>query len=266
MIKAPLLTAIPGVAHAFFTREGGVSQGLYRSLNCGLGSKDERDRVLQNRAFVAGTLGVAADRLVSLYQVHSPHCVVVEKPFSPDQAQQADAMVTKVPGLALAVSAADCTPILFAGEGVIGAAHAGWRGALKGVIEATIAGLVALGARIETIRAVIGPTISQSNYEVGLEVLDAFFAKDEQYRPFFVASQHPEKFLFDLPGLVAHRLRQAGITAIEDLGLCTYADEKRFFSYRRMTHRGEADFGRHLHAIMLKPDSLGAGSALKVTI
>lgn len=251
MIEAPLLARQPAIRHGFFTREGGVSGGLYGSLNCGLGSKDERDRVLQNRAYVAGSLGVAADRLVALYQVHSPHCVVVERSFEHGQGQKADALVTNVPGLALAVSSADCTPILFAADGVIGAAHAGWRGALGGVLEATLAGMAALGADISSVHAVIGPTISQANYEVGPEVRAAFLAVDAAFEPFFIASQQEGRFMFDLPGLVAHRLRAAGVGAVEDLALCTYADEERFFSYRRMTHRGESDYGRHLHGIVL---------------
>lgn len=251
MITSPLLSACPGVRHAFVTRQGGVSQGIYAGLNCGLGSHDERERVLQNRAYVAGSLGVAANRLVALYQVHSAHCVVVQKPFTHDEAQRADAMVTQIANLALAVSSADCSPVLFASAGVIGAAHAGWRGALGGVIEATIAAMIALGARREDIRASIGPTISQKNYEVGPEVRASFIDKNPAYGRFFMASQRDGCFLFDLPGLIAHRLRAAGIAAVEDVGLCTYGDEERFFSYRRMTHRGESDYGRHIHGIVL---------------
>lgn len=251
MIHADLLSACPGIRHAFFTREGGVSRGIYAGLNCGLGSQDERERVLQNRAFVAGSLGVAADRLLALYQVHSPHCVVVEKPFAHADAQRADAMVTRTPDLALAVSSADCAPVLFAGGGVIGAAHAGWRGALGGVIEATLAAMMALGARRADIRAVIGPTISQKNYEVGSEVRAAFVDQNDAYGAFFMPSGRNSHYLFDLPRLIHHRLRAAGVDAVGNVGLCTYEDEARFFSYRRMTHRGESDYGRHIHAIVL---------------
>ena len=251
MITSPLLGACPGVRHAFFTRQGGVSQGIYAGLNCGLGSQDERERVLQNRAYVAGSLGVAADRLAALYQVHSAHCVVVDKPFAHHEAQRADAMVTQVADLALAVSSADCSPVLFASPGVIGAAHAGWRGALGGVIEATIAAMIALGARRQDIRASIGPTISQRNYEVGAEVRASFVDKNTAYGRFFSPSERDGFFLFDLPGLIAHRLGAAGIAAQDDVGLCTYGDEERFFSYRRMTHRGESDYGRHIHGIAL---------------
>lgn len=251
MIEAPLLAACPGVRHGFFTRKGGVSQGIYAGLNCGLGSRDERARVVQNRAFVAGRLGVAADHLVALYQVHSPHCVVVETPFTQGAAQRADAMVTDRPGIALGVSAADCGPILFASEGVIGAAHSGWRGALSGVIEATIAAMNALGAETSSIRAVLGPTISGKNYEVGAEVRQAFIGKNEAFAVFFTPAQREHHYFFDLPGLIMHRLRAAGLDHIADLGLCTYEDESRFYSYRRMTHRGEADYGRHIHAIAL---------------
>ena len=251
MIRSALLSDLPDLRHGFFTRLGGVSKGLYAGLNCGLGSRDERERVIQNRAYVAGCLGIAAHRLVTVYQVQSPHCVVVEQPFAQSEVQRADAMVTTERGLALGVSSADCTPILFAANGVIGAAHAGWRGALAGVVEATLAGMVALGAKSAEIQAAIGPTISQANYEVGPEVVQAFSQQAPDFAKFFIPSPHQDKWLFDLPGLVAYRLRAAGIGKVDELGLCTYGDDKRFFSYRRMTHRGEADYGRHIHAIAL---------------
>lgn len=245
--------SLPGLVHGFFTRRGGVSRGVYGSLNCGLGSHDERDRVLQNRAYVAGKLGIKASHLVTCYQAHTATCVTVATPFPPTVAPKADAMVTVVPGVALAVSSADCTPILLAAPEarVIGAVHAGWRGALLGVLEACVEAMVAAGAERGEIRAAIGPTISQPNYEVGAELLDAFVKVDPGFARFFGPGVRDGKAQFDLPGLVAHRLTSAGIREIEDLALCTYADEARFFSYRRMTHRGEADYGRHLHAIAL---------------
>lgn len=252
MLTASTL-AIPGIVHGFFTRSGGVSHGVYASLNCGLGSKDERARVLQNRAYIAGVLGVAADRLVTVHQAHTADCVTVSQPFSPVSAPRADAMVTRVPGIALAVSTADCTPILFAEPEarVIGAVHAGWRGALSGVLEACLAAMDALGAKRERIRAAIGPTIRQPSYEVGPEVVAAFTKVDPSFARFFAPAAREGHAMFDLPGVVAERLIAADIEQIEDLGLDTYAEEARFFSYRRMTHRGEADYGRHLHAIAL---------------
>lgn len=245
--------SLPGLVHGFFTRRGGVSRGVYQSLNCGLGSHDERERVLQNRAYVAGKLGAKASHLVTCHQAHTATCLTVDKAFQPGEAPRADAMVTVVPGIALAVSSADCTPILFADPEarVIGAVHAGWRGALQGVLEACVEAMVAAGAERARIRAAIGPTISQPNYEVGTELVEAFLKADPGFARFFAPGARDGKAQFDLPGLVAHRLRSAGVGQVEDLALCTYADETRFFSYRRMTHRGEADYGRHLHAITL---------------
>jgi YfiH family protein len=245
---------LPGLRHGFFTRAGGVSHGVYARLNCGLGSQDERPRVLQNRAYVAGVLGVAANRLVTVYQAHTAVTHVVEAPFPPEAAPQADALVTRASGIALAVSTADCTPILLADPQarVIGAVHAGWRGARDGVVESCVAAMVGLGARPDAIRAVIGPAIRQLSYEVGAEVHAAFIQVDASFARFFVPSSHADRFLFDLPGIVAARLAAAGVGQVEDMGHDTYADEARFFSYRRMTHRGEADYGRHLHAIVLE--------------
>jgi YfiH family protein len=251
MLTASTLV-LPGVRHAFFTRSGGVSRGLYASLNCGLGSKDERARVLQNRAYVAGRMGVAANRLLALYQAHTADCVEAAGPW-PGEPPRADALVTRTPGLALAASAADCTPVLFCDPEarVIGAAHAGWRGALSGVLEAALAGMERLGAKRDRVRAAIGPTIRQQSYEVGAEVREAFVSADQAAARFFAAGRDG-RWQFDLPGVVSARLAAAGVEQIEDLGLDTYSDEARFFSYRRMTHRGEADYGRHLHAIVLE--------------
>jgi hypothetical protein len=252
MLTAACLTS-PRLRHGFFTRLGGVSQGVYARLNCGLGSKDERARVMQNRAYVAGLLDVAADRLVTVHQAHTADCHVVEAPFGPEAAPRADALATRMPGVALAVSTADCTPILLAdaGAGVIGAVHAGWRGALGGVVEACVAAMVRLGASPGGVAAAIGPTIRQPSYEVGPEVVRAFTGADASFARFFAPAARAGHAMFDLPGVVAARLAAAGVARIEDLGQDTYADEARFFSYRRATHRGEPDYGRHLHAIVL---------------
>jgi YfiH family protein len=252
MIHAPSLSA-PNIRHAFFTREGGVSEGIYASLNGGIGSRDAPERVRENRARMAASLGVAATHLVSCYQVHSPDVIVAETPWTRETAPRADAIVTKVPGLAIGVSTADCGPVLFAdGEaGVIGAAHAGWKGALTGVLEATVAAMEKLGAGRARIRAVIGPLIRQSNYEVGLEFVARFTTGDATSEAFFKPAARENHAMFDLPGYIRSRLDRAEIESIEDLGLCTYADEARFFSYRRTTHRVEPDYGRHVNAIAL---------------
>jgi len=252
MIQSPSLSA-PNIRHAFFTREGGVSEGIYASLNGGIGSRDAPERVRENRARMAASLGVAPSHLVSCYQVHSPDVIVAETPWTRENAPHADAIVTKVPGLAIGVSTADCGPVLFTEPqaGVIGAAHAGWKGALTGVLEATVAAMEKLGARRERISAAIGPLIRQPNYEVGPEFVDRFKAADPANEHYFAAAARPGHALFDLPGYIRSRLERAELTSIDDLGLCTYADPTRFFSYRRTTHRGEPDYGRHVNAIAL---------------
>ncbi|WP_372425351.1 peptidoglycan editing factor PgeF [Salinarimonas chemoclinalis] len=253
LITSDALDAGNGVRHAFFTRDGGVSQGLYASLNGGLGSADAREAVLANRARMAERLGVAPDALVSVHQVHSPDVVVVEGPIAPDARPKADAMVTDRPGLALAILTADCGPILFADAeaGVIGAAHAGWRGALAGIAEATVEAMERLGARRGRIVAVLGPTIGQGAYEVGAELRRAAVADDPGADRFFAPGARDEKFQFDLPGYILARLARADIGAARDLRRCTYSDEARFYSYRRATHRGEPDYGRLVSAIAL---------------
>jgi YfiH family protein len=250
-IKAASL-AMPGVRHGFFTRAGGVSSGIYASLNCGIGSKDDRALVLENRARVAAAVGTRADRLATPYQVHGTTAVTVTDVWAPGEGPQADAVVTNAPGIVLGVGSADCGPILLAdGEaGVIGAAHSGWRGALAGIAESAIAAMVALGAERRRIVAALGPTISQPNYEVGADVRLQFVTTDDSYARFFVPSAREGHYLFDLPGLIVARLEAAGVRA-SSLGLCTYADETRFFSYRRTTHRKEPDYGRQLSVIML---------------
>ena len=254
-IEAPQLGAHPRVRHAFFTRQGGVSEGLYASLNGGLGSSDDPERVRENRRRMAQALGVPADALVSVHQVHSPDAIVVEKPFSAGPRPKADGMVTDRPGLALAITTADCGPVLFADAeaGIVGACHAGWRGALIGILESTLAAMETLGARRERTVAVLGPTIGPNAYEVGPEFRAQFMEKDEGNERFFRPSARAEHFMFDLPAYIVTRLKAAGVGEAADLGLCTYSDEERFFSYRRTTHRGEPDYGRLIAAIALAP-------------
>jgi YfiH family protein len=243
-----------GLRHAFFTREGGVSRGLYTSLNGGIGSNDAPTDVTENRSRMARALDVAPDQLLTLYQIHSPIVAVVEAAWPLAERPRADAMVTRRPRLALGVSTADCGPVLFADldAGVVGAAHAGWRGALAGVTDATIAAMEGLGAARSRIVAAIGPMIRQSNYEVGAELREQFVQTDEANAALFAAGVRSGHFMFDLPGYIAQRLRAAGIGTIEDLGHCTYADDARFYSFRRSTHRGELDYGRHISAIALE--------------
>ncbi|BCP54653.1 laccase domain protein [Kaistia sp. 32K] len=252
-ITADLLSDLPGIRHGFFTRRGGVSDGIYASLNCGVGSADERGHVLENRARVTADLGVAADRLATPYQVHSPDVVVVDAVWATGDGPKADAVVTNRPGIAIGVGTADCGPVLFAdGEaGVVGAAHAGWKGAFTGVLEATIAAMEGLGARRDRIVAVLGPTISKSAYEVGPEFRARFVEAEADNAAFFTPSPRADHHQFDLPAFIGMRLRAAGVGSVGDLGLCTYADPERFFSYRRTTHAGEPDYGRLLHAIAL---------------
>lgn len=243
------------VRHGFFTREGGVSGGLFASLNCGFGSGDDPARVARNRAIAMDCLGLAAASLVTCHQVHSADIVTVDEVWEPRAAPRADGMATRRAGVALGVLAADCAPILFADPeaGVIGAAHGGWRGALAGVAEATVAAMTALGARREQIRAGIGPCIARQSYEVGPEFPERFAAGDPDSRPFFAPAARPGHFLFDLPGYIEHRLAMLGLAAIERAGGDTVAEEGRFFSYRRACLRGEGDYGRSLAAIALVP-------------
>lgn len=251
-IEAPELGSFLNLRHAFFTRQGGVSEGVYESLNGGLGSADDRDRVRENRRRMAVDLNVAPENLVSLYQVHSADALVVGAPFLGDR-PQADGMATKVPGLALAVSTADCGPVLFADPHahVVGAAHAGWRGALSGILEATLAAMEGLGARRDKIVAVLGPTIGPSAYEVGENLIARFRDADPANDRFFAPNGRPGHALFDLPAYIGSRLEGAGIGEYAALDHCTYSDEAQFFSYRRATHRGEKDYGRLISAIAL---------------
>ena len=256
MLTADILS-LAGIRHGFFTRDGGVSEGLYASLNGGVGSHDDAANVAENRARMAAALGVEADRFLTAYQVHSPTIVVAERPWPQRGRPHADGIVTRTPALAIGVTTADCGPILFAdGEArVIGAAHAGWRGALGGVAEATLDAMERLGASRSRIRAALGPMIRQANYEVGPDLMERFAAEDRDSKRFFAPAARDGRALFDLAGYIAARLNRAGIGQAEDLGLCTYADPDRFFSYRRATHRGESDYGRHVNAIALAAES-----------
>jgi purine-nucleoside/S-methyl-5'-thioadenosine phosphorylase / adenosine deaminase len=238
------------VRHGFFTRRGGASSGVFAGLNCGFGSSDQREAVALNRARVAEAMEISPDKLVGVHQVHSAVAVTVSKPL--DQAPKADAIVTATPGLALAILTADCQPVLFADPdaGVIGAAHAGWRGALDGVLEATLEAMEALGANRANTHAVIGPTISQRAYEVGPEFFDDFTIQSPENARFFAADDG-DRMLFDLPGFGLHRLREAGIGQAEWTRHCTYSDADRFYSYRRTTHAQEADYGRLISTIRL---------------
>ena len=252
MVKAATL-AVPGIRHAFFTREGGVSAGCYASLNGGVGSHDDAAHVAENRARMATALGVEPQQLLTAYQIHSPHVVVAQAPWTTETRPRADGIVTGTPDLAIGISTADCGPVLFADPRarVVGAAHAGWRGALSGVVEATVAAMEGLGANRARIRAALGPMIRQNNYEVGPDLIDRFAAEDADSKGFFAAADRPGHARFDLGGYVAARVRRAGVVQVEDVGLCTYADPGRFYSYRRATHHAEADYGRHINAIAL---------------
>jgi polyphenol oxidase len=253
VLQAPQLAALPGVRHAFFTRDGGVSTGIYATLNGGIGSGDDAGHVRENRVRMATALGVAPGRLITAYQIHSPHVVVAEDAWTLETRPRGDAIVTRTPGLAVGVSTADCGPVLLADAQarVVAAAHAGWRGALAGVVEATIAAMESLGAARARMVAALGPMIRQENYEVGPELVAAFREVDAGNARFFAPSRRAGHALFDLAGYVAARLAQSGIATFDDVGLCTYADAARFFSYRRTTHRAEPDYGRHVNAIAL---------------
>jgi YfiH family protein len=281
-IEATLLRS-PGVTHGFFTRHGGVSTGVYATLNGGVGSSDAPERVAENRRRMAAHLAVDPNKLLVPYQTHSPDAVIVTEAFT--DRPRCDALVTAVPGLALGVTGADCGIVLLADTRarVVGAAHAGWKGALGGVLEATLDAMERIGANRASITAVLGPTIGQKSYEVGAEFFERFVMESKDYASFFVPSPHPGaahrwrsiatarsqsavskdegelvpldrpngRFLFDLPGFIGMRLERAGVGTFEDLALDTYADETRFYSYRRSVHRAEPDYGRQVAAIVL---------------
>jgi polyphenol oxidase len=254
MITLDVLGRDAGFRHAFFTRLGGVSDGLYRSLNCGFGSGDRTENVAQNREIAIAQLGLAADRLATCYQIHSAMIVVVERPWPREAAPHADGMVTRVAGIALGVLTADCAPILFRDPvaEVIGVAHGGWRGALSGVAEQTVAKMETIGAVRARICAAIGPCIGPDSYEVGPEFRQKFHAEDCGGHSYFVPASRTGHFMFDLSGYIEHRLVRAGITAVERASHDTVAEEELFFSYRRSCLRGERAYGRGLSAIVLR--------------
>jgi hypothetical protein len=253
-LTSPSLSALSGVAHGYFGRQGGVSSGVFASLNCGYGSDDDAERVRENRTRVATWLRTGEPRLLTVYQVHSADAVCVTTPWVRGDAPKADGMATNVRGIALGVLAADCAPVLFADAdaGVVGSAHSGWKGALSGIVEAVVGVMETLGARRERIRAAIGPCISQTAYEVGPEFRERFLENAPANARFFASGARSGHWQFDLPGYVMHRAQAAGVQA-EVLSVCTYAEEKDYFSYRRTTHRAETQYGRNISAIMLTP-------------
>lgn len=250
-LTSPLLSA-SGARHGFFTREGGVSTGDYASLNGGVGSRDAPDHVAENRARMAAALGVAPDHLLVPYQVHSPDCVAVDGPWH--ERPRCDALATATPGVALGVTGADCGMLLFhdAKARVIGAAHSGWKGAFDDVLGATVARMVELGATRANIHVALGPTIGAASYEVGPEFSARFREASPDHARFFKPSSRADHAMFDLPGFIAMRAEQAGVGGFEDLRCDTYADPRRFFSYRRATHERAADYGRLVSAIVLE--------------
>ncbi len=245
--------ALDGVSHCFFTRRGGVSQGVYASLNGGVGSRDEAGAVVENRARMAAFLGVAAENFLVPYQIHSAEALAVSAPWAEDGRPRCDGLVTATPGLGLGVTGADCGVVLMADAkaGVIGAAHAGWKGALTGMVEALVAAMEGLGAKRQNISGALGPTIAQKSYEVGPEFYARFLAESGDYARFFAESEKPGHKMFDLPGLIEMRAAKAGVGRFDNLRLDTYSDEERFFSYRRTTHRQEPDYGRLVAGIAL---------------
>jgi polyphenol oxidase len=253
-LGSSLLAAVPGLRHAFFTRDGGVSDGIYAGLNGGLGSNDDPKNVLENRRRMAEQMGVAPDRFLSAHQVHSPDAVVASGPWEGVSRPRADAIVTRTAGIAIGITAADCGPILLVDPNarVIGAAHAGWKGALTGILESTIDAMEKLGAERSGMVAAIGPMIRQHSYEVGGEFVERFIDAEADNAMFFIPSAREHHSMFDLAGFIRMRLENAGVLMIDDIGADTYSDE-RFYSYRRSVHRKEPDYGRHVHAIALEP-------------
>lgn len=254
-LSARPLAALAGIRHAFFTRHGGVSRGFFASLNCGLGSADDAAAVRENRARAARALDARPENLVTLHQVHGITVINVDRPWTTDVRPQADALVSTTPGIALGALAADCAPILFADARarVVGAAHAGWRGALAGVIGATVEAMCAAGARAPDIVASVGPCIGRESYEVGPEFPGPFIASDPANARFFRPAARAGHFMFDLAGYCAARLEAAGVGTVAVTGQDTCAPGSDFFSYRRAVLNGERDYGRGLSAIMLEP-------------
>lgn len=253
MITASDIESMNGVRHAFFTRDGGVSEGHFASLNCGFGSGDERERVAENRRRAVRSLGRSGDDLVTVHQVHSATALTVQSPWAPQMAPVADAMTTRTPGIVLGVLSADCAPVLLAdaNAGVVGAAHGGWRGLRAGVLEATLQAMIGLGADARAIAAAVGPCIQRDSYEVGPEFHTEFLTDDAGNGDFFVADGASGRLRFDLAGYAVRRLKDAGCGTVQCLPGDTFADEARFFSYRRNAKQGIADYGRNLSAIVL---------------
>jgi purine-nucleoside/S-methyl-5'-thioadenosine phosphorylase / adenosine deaminase len=252
-LDSPLLSAVPRLRHAFFSRHGGVSEGIYAGLNGGIGSNDDPARVAENRRRMAQHLGVPREHLLTAFQLHSPDVAVASAAWDTASRPRADAIVTRTEGLAIGITAADCGPILLVDPNarVIGAAHAGWKGALSGIVESTVDAMEKLGADRTNILAAIGPLIRQYSYEVGNEFVERFIEADAENSLFFVPAAREGHAMFDLAGFIRARLENAGVLAIDDIGIDTYSDQ-RFFSYRRSVHRKEQDYGRHVHAIVLE--------------
>ncbi len=253
MLTATNIAQMKRVRHGFFSRRGGVSVGPFEGLNCGYGSGDDRENVTENRRLALGRLGAEGNPLITAYQVHSADAVYVDAPWSSADAPRVDAMVTARPGLVLGILTADCAPVLFAdaAAGVVGAAHAGWRGARTGVLESCVDAMLEAGASSGRIAAAVGPCIGQSSYEVGPEFYARFTGDDAASEKFFVPSPRADHFRFDLGGYVMHRLDAMGLASSEFLGHDTCADEERFYSYRRGTLTGQPDYGRLLSAIVI---------------
>lgn len=253
-LRAPSLDALTasGIRHGFFTREGGVSEGIFRGLNVGRGSSDRRENIEENRHRVTKWLGVASENLRVPHQIHSADAVIAED-LPARERPKADAIVTARPGIAIAILTADCGPVLFCDPRarIIGAAHAGWKGAMNGVLESAVEAMIGLGARRENIRAVLGPSISQANYEVGPEFVERFTAGKPANERYFIRSRRQGHAMFDLPGYTLKRLAAAGVSATA-LAHCTYAEEKMFYSYRRSVHNNEPDYGRQISAIVME--------------
>ena len=243
----------PNIAHGFFGRQGGYSKGIFASLNCGLGSGDDRATVVRNREVVAKAIGGSEPQIVTAYQVHSADAIFVTKPWLHDERPKVDGMVTNVRGLILGTLTADCGPLLFSDKkaGVIGCSHAGWKGALTGITDATVLRMEELGAKRENVVAVLGPTISKTAYEVGPEFFQRFIDASPRNKIYFSESVRREHHMFDLPAFLTDRMKAFGIGTVIDCGLCTYTRDEEYFSYRRATHAQEKDYGRQIAAITL---------------
>lgn len=251
MIEIDLLKDLPGIRHGFLTRDGGVSQGIYASLNCGIGSNDSTESVLENRALAVAAIGMPRGSLVTAYQVHSAQAIVVDRIWSREDAPKVDGLVTAKPGISLGILTADCAPVLLADETakVIGAAHAGWKGAITGILQATVSLMIEQGAKRDRIKAAIGPCIGQHSYEVGPEFPAPFLIQNPAHARYFIPSIRDQRYMFDLTGYVRDQLIDLGLAAVDVVGRDTCADEQHFFSYRRATLRHEPDYGRQISLI-----------------